>query len=546
MSSEFQAIAEDYISATNRRDPGAATGRGFHELDADLTDRGRNALDAHQAEVRSLLDRLDALDRTRFDGTEAMDAEFLTRRLRWEQTEHEEVRGWQRSPSGYLGAIGSSCNNLVIRQFAPLDQRLASLVSRLSLVPRLLDQARANLLDPSTYAVDNAVESGAGLRVLFQRDLPAAAAGADAARRADVERACGDALAAVDGFVDWLKTDLRPRATQDFAWGRDTFANLLRYSDSIDDSIETLIARGEEDLRRHQARLAEVAAAIDANAAPAEVVDRVSTDHPTAQELLPATDALLEELRQFSIDAGLCTMPTEVRIKLTETPGFSRMTTQAACSPPGPFETVANEAYYYVTPPDPSWPPDRTESYLKFFNRWSIPGVTAHEAYPGHYVHLTYLQQAESKLARYLRGTTTTTEGWAHYIEQVLVEAGYGDRNARYELMQLREALLRLCRYRCAFGLHVEGWSVEQGIDFFIGEGYSTPVIAERETKRGVLGPGYYAYTMGKHLILNLRDKVRQRDGAEFSLTRFHDEFMRLPYPVPVIERIMLGSPPAS
>ncbi len=284
----------------------------------------------------------------------------------------------------------------------------------------------------------------------------------------------------------------------------------------------------------------EVAARIDATAAPAEVVDRVSLDHPSAPELLPATDALLEELRQFSVDAGLCTMPTEVRITLAETPGFSRMTTQAACSPPGAFEKVANEAYYYVTPPDAAWAPDRTEAYLKFFNRWSIPGVTAHEAYPGHYVHLTYLHRAVSKIGQYLL-TGSTVEGWAHYIEQVMVEAGYGGGDPRFELMQIREALLRLCRYRCAFGMHVEGWTVEQAIAFFIREGYSTPVIAERETKRGILGPNYYVYTMGKHQILALREKLRSREGAAFNLTRFHDAFMQLPYPVSTIERIMLN-----
>jgi uncharacterized protein (DUF885 family) len=221
------------------------------------------------------------------------------------------------------------------------------------------------------------------------------------------------------------------------------------------------------------------------------------------------------------------------------------MTTQAACSPPGAFEEVAKEAYYYVTPPDPAWPPERVEAYLKFFNRWSIPGVTAHEAYPGHYIHLVYLQSAGSRLGRYLRGTTTSIEGWAHYIEQVLVEAGYGGGDPRFELMQIREALLRLCRYRCAFGLHVEGWTMQQGVDFFVREGYATPVIAERETKRGILGPSYYAYTMGKHQILSLREKLRARDGASFSLKRFHDSFMQLPYPVSTIEQIMLEGAPA-
>jgi uncharacterized protein (DUF885 family) len=135
----------------------------------------------------------------------------------------------------------------------------------------------------------------------------------------------------------------------------------------------------------------------------------------------------------------------------------------------------------------------------------------------------------------------TPIEGWAHYVEQLMVEAGYAGGDPKFHLMQIREALMRLARYRCAFGLHAEGWSVQQAIDFFINEAFATPVIAERETRRGVIGPNYYAYTMGKHQILRLREKVKARDGASFDLRRFHDELMQMPYPVSAIERIMLG-----
>jgi uncharacterized protein (DUF885 family) len=137
--------------------------------------------------------------------------------------------------------------------------------------------------------------------------------------------------------------------------------------------------------------------------------------------------------------------------------------------------------------------------------------------------------------------STTPIEGWAHYVEQLMVEAGWADGDPRFHLMQIREALLRLARYRCAFGLHAEGWTVQQAIDFFINEGFATPVIAERETRRGVIGPNYYAYTMGKHEILRLREKLRARDGAKFDLRRFHDDLMQLPYPVATIEKIMVG-----
>jgi len=543
VAGEFEQIVTDYVAATSSYQPVGASSRGFHEHDARLGDRSRAALEERQRVVRGFLDRLARLDRRTLAGHEPHDADLLERRLRWEITDFETVRSWQRNPFGYLGTIGSGCNGLVIRDFAPLRERIASLTARLEAAPRLLDQARTNLAGPSRFHVETAIEQAGGMRALFERDLPQAASPLtgddelsqrfDAANRA--------ALAAVDAFASWLKTDVLPHATEEFAWGADAFRKLLSETDSIDEPMDVLIKRGDEDLRAHQQMLRDVAAKIDPAAAAADVVDAVSRDHPAPDDLLPGVVALLERLRQFSVDEKLCTMPTDVRIEVKETPGFSRMTTQAACSTPGPFERVATEAYYYVTPPDGGWSPDRTESYLKFFNRWSIPGITAHEAYPGHYVHLTYLNRAPSVAGRYLM-SITPVEGWAHYVEQLMVEHGYGDGDPRLHLMQIREALLRLARYRCTFGLHVEGWSVGRAVEFFVEEGFTTRVIAERETRRGIIGPNYYAYTLGKHQILALRERVRARDGARFDETRFHDELMQLPYPVATIQRIMLGA----
>jgi uncharacterized protein (DUF885 family) len=540
--SELSTIVDDYIAATNAWQPVGASSRGFHEHDGRLGDRGPAAVEERMRNIRGVLDRVAGIDRASLTGFEPHEADLIARRLGWELTEHEHVRYAHRSPMHYLGTIGSGCNGLVIRDFAPLDERLRSLIGRLGDVPRLLAQARDNLTDPLRPHVETSIEQAAGMRALFGRDLPEAASkSTDVALKEAFQSANQAALAAVEDFAAWMKSDLLPKASESFAWGADTFRKLLSETDSIDEPLDVLIKRGDDDLRAHQQAMREVAAKIDPAADPRDVVDAVSREHPAPDQLLPDVAALLEELRQFSIDAGLCTMPTDVRIAVTETPGFSRMTTQAACSTPGPFETRAKEAYYYVTPPDAAWPADRIESYMTFFNRHSIAGVSAHEAYPGHYVHLTVLHGAQSVAGKYLL-SITPIEGWAHYVEQLMVEAGYAGGNPRFHLMQIREALMRLARYRCAFGLHAEGWTVPQAIDFFVEEAYATPVIAERETRRGVIGPNYYAYTMGKHQILRLRDKVKARDGVNFNLRQFHDDLMQLPFPVSTIEKIILGA----
>ena len=540
----FSQLADDWIDATLAHRPGAATSLGFHQHDGELGDRSRESIDGRVHTLRGTLRRLEAMDAGSLAAEEQPEHELLRRRIMWELVDIEELTSWRRSPGGYLGTIGGACNGLIIRDFAPLPERARSLISRLRQVPRLLDQGKANLDTCPRIHVETAIEQAGGLRLLFQRDLPNALAPLDddglRSEFAEVQQTATDAL---EAFTAWMTDELLLRSDADFAYGQEHFRKLLSHVDFVERPLDELERRARDDLRASQEQIRELAAQVDRSATPEEVIDRISQDHPTPERLLAETSALLEELRDFAVDRRLATMPTEVRIQVAETPTFARMTTFAACSTPGAFEGKATEAYYYVTPPDASWPPERTDAYLKFFNRYSLPGITAHEAYPGHYVHISWLHKGERRLPHFLM-TTTTVEGWAHYVEQVFVEADYGDGDPRYRIMQLREALLRLCRYLVSFGLHTGGWSFDQAVKFFEQEGFATQPIAEREARRGVMGPGYYAYTLGKHEILSLRERVRAKQGADFDLLAFHDAFMKLPYPIPIIERMMLGTGP--
>jgi uncharacterized protein (DUF885 family) len=534
MTSEgFENLGNRYIDATLKDSPGLATYIGVHEYDGELSDYGREAQEHRRREVEGFLREAEEADG--LTGLESAEADLLKRALKWELVTHDKWPVLTLNPTLYLNSIGGALLGLMIRNFAPHEERGKSAASRVGQIPRLLEQAQQNLQQTTSYHLKTALESLAGIRGMVD---------------GEVARFCGPALrdstrenavAAIDAYGRFLEEDLSKRPEMAVAIGEDVFKDMLSLGEVVDGDLDALRKAGEDDLRRTQQRLVEVAESIDASKTPVEVVDVVSSEFPDEKNLVQDTAGLLEELRQFSIDAKLVTMPTEVRIEVTETPEFYRSVVQAACSTPGAFEQNATESYYWVTPVADDWTPDQKNGFLKFLNKWALPGISAHEAYPGHYVHLIAMQQEGSRLAQFLRSSTTTVEGWAHYVEQLMIEAGYRNGEPKLELMQLREALLRLCRYLASFGMHTGGWSFDQAVDFFINEGYSTPIIAERETRRGVIGPNYYAYTLGKHEILRLREKYKQKKGSQFSLLDFHDWFIRLPYPVAVIEKIMLG-----
>jgi uncharacterized protein (DUF885 family) len=211
---------------------------------------------------------------------------------------------------------------------------------------------------------------------------------------------------------------------------------------------------------------------------------------------------------------------------------------------PGPFETRATRATYYLTDVDPSWPRDRQLDHLRDFNIPTLWNISIHEVFPGHYLHFQHLRKIESKVRRStLFAPSSYLEGWAHYCEQMMIEAGFGRRDHAMKLGQLAEALVRLARVVVGIRLHTEDWSVEQGMRFFRDEAYLEESSARREAERGTFDPTYLVYTAGKLAILKLRRDWQEQQGGKPSLRAFHDAFLSHGSgPLWALRRLMLGS----
>src|SRR5438067_3110883 len=290
--------------------------------------------------------------------------------------------------------------------------------------------------------------------------------------------------------------------------------------------LDRLTAVGQRDLRANQAAFEETAKKIDPATPAKKVLEDMERDHPTERNLIEDTRGMLEEIRGYLIEHDIVTVPSEERAKVIETPRFYRFAT-AAINPPGSFEKIAKDAYYYVTPTEESWTPEKKEEWLRHLNYTTLRNISVHECYPGHYVHFLHRMKIPSTV---LRSYTSYafTEGWAHYCETMMVEEGFGD--ARLKLAMLQDALLRNCRYLSSIGMHTAGWSWEDATKFFMVNAYLDRLPAEREAKRGTWDPGYLNYTLGKLMIKKLRaDWSGQHRGA--SIREFHDGLLGLGAP---------------
>ena len=281
---------------------------------------------------------------------------------------------------------------------------------------------------------------------------------------------------------------------------------------------------------------------IDPARTPQQILESAEKDHPAPDKLLQAFRDTLEGLRQFIASKKLAGIPSPVLPIVEETPPFARALTSASMDMPGPFEKVAKEAFFNVTLPEKNWSAKAVEEHMAGFNRGVIISTAVHEAYPGHYLQGLWLSSAPSK-ARKVLGVSTFIEGWAHYCEQMMIDEGYGGGDLKLRLGQLQDALLRNARYIVGIRMHTGDMTFEQGVDFFVHEGFQTRTNAERETKRGTSDPTYLYYTLGKLEILKLREDYRKAMGAKFTLEEFHNRLLSqgMP-PVKISRKAMLGN----
>ena len=540
----FQNVVETFYDDEFRAHPIAATEIGVHDYDAEVDDLSRDGHAKDTTRLHKALDALTAIDLATLSAGDRDDREMLINSIKGELLDVETIRYWQNDPDVYVGSATSAVFNLVHRDFAPLADRLRSVIARERRIPMLLATGKANIEHPPLAFVDIAILNVAGSIDFLKTDAPATfAAVEDQQLKREFTIANDSAIAAFENYKTYLEQELKPKADGHFALGADLFAKLMAYNEMIDIPPDRLLDIAYAQLHKDQDALSETAREVDPTAPVEAVLKGIRAQHPTVDTLIPSARDELASLRSFVLDHHIATIPSDLLPKVEETPGFQRATTAAAIDAPGPLERRATQAFYYVTPPDAGLAPDLLEQYLEsdYFSGLEI--ISVHEVWPGHFLqYLTARAHPGWSLARKMADAYSTTEGWAHYAEQMMVEQGLGDGDPKLKVAQLDMALLRDCRFIVSIEMHTKGKSVEDAAQFFMKECGSPEPEARREALRGTRDPGYINYTVGKLEILKLRDDYRAKLGDKFSLTDFHDRLLAAGLaPIKIIRREMMG-----
>lgn len=537
----FDALVEEYIAAYLEATPPRATSLGVHDYDDRLPDMTQAGREAWLTKNRAWLLALGQIPREALDEVRRFDHQILEHQLRGTLLEIEQVRGWEKNPRIYNAVAAWSVSSLADRAFAPMDERLANLSARLGGFEAHFAAARANLKasEVPPLWVELALNGTKGTITFLRENLMQALeaqgyADADPQVRQEFETARADAIATVEAFRAWMESDLQPAAAGDFRLGPEVFEKKLLYDEFFDLTCDELEVMNEKAIAFYKDWVARVAAEVDPDRAPADVMAEITEDFPSPEQLISTAEALVVDAQAFVKENEIIPLPSEKLPTVRPTPEYRRMSF-ASMESPGPFETAVQEAFYNITNVDPEWDAERQKQHLTYFNYPGLLGISVHEAMPGHYVHGLYKQQSPSKL-RQIFVPASLSEGWAHYVEQMMLDEGFGGGDPKVRLGQLRRALQRHARWHAGVQMHCFGETVEDAAERFQEIAYFAEFPALRETQRGTYNPTYLYYALGRIEILRIRDALKEKQGDAFDLGEFHRNLLVRGLPIPLFE----------
>ena len=528
---EFVAtVNADY----NRQNPETAVDAGLHENDGQMSDMSAAALQQYAAWIDATLEAAAAYPD--LEGIVAFERDYLTTYLGGQLFWLRKSEFPSKNPLFYVGQIGISV--YTDREYAPLARRMQAYTRYIDQLPELLEQMQANLQPPLPAPY---VQMGSlvldGMVDYLGTTVPEIFAPVEDEQLQRQFAAANDAaIDALQRSVGWLD-GLKETANDDYALGEDRFLEMLEASQGVDVTLAELRDAGQRDLDRNLEMLNEACAEFAPGESTVDCVLKAQNRKPP-EGAVGGAQRQLPVLKKFVIDNDIASIPGTEDALVAEAPPHRRFNF-AYINIPGPFEKGLPSTYF-IAPPDPSWSEEDQLAYIA--GETDLLAVSVHEVWPGHFLQFLHSNRTGNAVGRHF-GTYTYTEGWAHYTEQMMVDAGLGDGDPEVRIGQLLNALKRNVRYMSAIGLHAEGMTVEESQAMFETKAFMDFGNASQQAYRGTYDPGYLNYTLGKLMINKLRDDWTAGRGGREAWGRFHDQFLSYGTPpIPLVRDLMLGS----
>lgn len=488
--------------------------------------------------------------------TNRTDWELLDNQFALERWLLDAYRSWEWDPSTYN--VADPFALLLNTDFAPLEQRLRTVLRRLEHVAPYYAAAKQSIRNPTREHTQLAIEQNRGALSVFAEDLEKQIAGSKLAadERALFARRIAAARAAIDDYVTWLQTldrGLVQQGARPFRIGRELyepkFAYYIQSGDSADALYERALQEKERLLTRMEMLSEQLWPKYFPNAAsPPDRFDRIgrligklSEQHVRREDFLAEVKRQIPELQSWVTDHELLELDPGKPLEVRPTPPYKRGVAIASIDAPGPYDPSAR-TYYNVTPLD-ELSAERAESFLREYNRWMLPILNIHEAVPGHYVQLVYSNRSPSRI-KSIFGNGAMVEGWAVYAERMMLESGYGDHTAEMWLIYSKWNLRSVTNVILDYSVHVLGMGEAEAKQLLTREAFQSAEEANGKWRRVQLSSVQLtSYFSGYSAIYDFREQLKRELGEAFDLRRFHEQFLSYgSAPVKVIKQLMRPS----
>ncbi|AMK79242.1 MULTISPECIES: DUF885 domain-containing protein [Methylomonas] len=531
----WDAFVGEFIEQYFQLHPSFAANAGRHEFDGKLPDWSAEGLARQSQWLVSQRELANRYRDTAIKEAERFEQNHLQAVIDEELFWLQSAKSPAKNPLFYSQALDP--NFYLTRPYAPLEQRLRAFVNYAANIPKAAAQIRANLKPPLPRSyIDVGKTIFTGLATFYETDAKATFAAVDNPQlQQQFNTVVPAAAKAMRELADWLEQQ-RGSANDDFALGASRFRAMLKASEGVVVPLETLEKMGRADLERNLAALTQECKQYAPDASVPECVAKVEGQKPADGAVAEAGRQLVQ-LKAFLTEKNLLSIPGREEAAVAETPPFKRWNS-AYIDIPGPFEH-ALPSIYYVAPPDPAWSAAEQAAYVP--SKANLLFISAHEVWPGHFLQHLHADRAASKLGQ-LFSSYAFSEGWAHYAEELMWEAGLNAGDAQTHIGQLLNALLRNVRFLSALGLHTQGMTVETSEKMFREQAFRDQGTAKQQAARGTFDPGYLNYTLGKLMIRKLRGDWSASRGGRAAWKSFHDSFLSYGAPpIPLIRQAMLG-----
>jgi len=525
---QFYADAQAMFDELLRDAPTAATFLGDHRYDDQLSDYSKAAIDDQRRRLGQWQERFQASNVQGWSLDAKIDCTLSVQVIKQFIRGFDKLRGLQRDPGVGPNECLGGVYGLVVREFAPLPERMKSILGRLRATPRVLTDSRQWVIPPEVPKVwaEVALEStqqGVGLFAAFVPMLAEAVPDL----KNEVLAAAQAAAAALQEHAAWIEQEVLPKAQGNFAAGKELFDEMLREDHMVDYDADKLLATGWQLYESTLAQMKELAARMDPGKTVEQLLEDNKSKHPTAEGLLDAYREWMAKARQFVIDRGIATIPAGEKIRIEPTPPFMRpIIPYAAYNMPGFLEKV-QEGVFIVTPVEESADAEAAEKKLRGHPWAEIPTTALHEAYPGHHLQLV-VGNMYGSLPRKFGGFLSSlfVEGWAFYCEELMEQLGFIDQPIQ-KLARLQAQLWRASRIIIDASLHTGKMTVEEAINFLVEKAGLEQDDAKAEVRRYTSSPTQpQCYLMGKLQILDIVAEYKRRyPGA--GLLQMHDDILR-------------------